>query len=145
MLRLPFSGAASRSAMLGVCVALFGVGCGSNVPVSGTVTMADGTKVTSGGVSFVPDKAKGNNLPTEPVGQIGSDGVYQLTTNGQPGAPPGAYKIVVSVTKPSDAKDQYSLPSSLINRKYSTAETSDLPIEVKDNAPAGTYDLKLDP
>jgi hypothetical protein len=145
MLRLPSSGAASRLAMLGLSAALFGVGCDSYVPVSGNVIMANGTAVTSGSLRYIPDKAKGNTLPTEPVGQIGSDGAYQLATDGKPGAPPGAYIIVVFVTKPSDPNDRYSLPLPLINRKYSTAETSGLPIEVKDKAPPGTYDLKLDP
>jgi hypothetical protein len=131
--------------MLGFSAVLFGVGCDSNVPVSGKVTLADGTAVTSGSLRYVPDKAKGNTLPAEPVGQIGSDGVYQLATDGKPGAPPGAYKIVVFVTKPSDPNDPYSLPLPLINRKYSTAETSGLSKEVQANAPPETYDLQLDP
>ena len=53
----------------------------------------------------------------------------------------GAYKVTVSASVPSDPKDEYSVPKSLINSKYSNPETSGLTAEVKEGA--GSYEFKV--
>jgi hypothetical protein len=113
-------------------------GLGRVFPVSGSVTEA-GKALTKGNVTFHPvDKA--GYLP---AGTIDEQGKYTLTTRGAVGAPAGKYKVVVSVQVPSNPKDPYSVPKSLIHAKYGKPETTDLVVEVKDNPTSGDYDLNL--
>jgi len=125
------------------CLVLTLIGCnGSNeVPVEGSVTV-EGSPAEKGGVTYHPDSSRGNTLGTEPAGVI-HNGKYALETQGKAGAPPGWYKVTVSIQVPSKPKDPYSLPRSLVNEKYTRPDRTDLSVEVKPGASAGAYDLKL--
>jgi hypothetical protein len=120
------------------------LGCGAApVPVSGKV-MLDKKPLTTGIVSFRPDRGKGNTNAVEPRGKIAEDGSYTLETNGKPGAPPGAYKVVVIAQGPPvKPKDLYSPNKQIINPKYLQEDKTDLSVTVvKDPAP-DAYDLKV--
>lgn len=127
-------------------LALGGVGCdagasiGKTVPVAGKVTVA-GQPLTTGSVAFKPDGSKGNNSKFEPASTIGSDGSYQLITNGKSGAPPGWYKVTVVAEEEVDSINP--IPKSKINAKYKDPQNTPLSIEVKEGAAPDAYDLKL--
>jgi hypothetical protein len=129
--------------IIGLAAVLTAVaGCG-RVSVSGKATVGD-KPLTTGSVTLVPDKDKGNTSTEEPVGLITETGTYEVYTNKQAGAPAGWYKVVVTAQEmPDNTKPMAT--KSLIDEKYTKAETTDLKIEVKSGAPAGTYDLKLSP
>ncbi len=91
-----------------------------------------------------PDASKGNTTKHEPRGVIEADGRYKVVTHPQEGAPPGWYKVTVSVTEPSDPKNPYSLPRYLIPEKFSKPDESGLILEVRSQAPLGDFDLDLD-
>ncbi len=73
-------------------------GCGgptsvATLPVNGKVTV-DGKPVTSGQVSFIAlDEKIGAGLCT---GTISAGGEYKISSDGQPGAPLGNYKVTVT-------------------------------------------------
>jgi hypothetical protein len=119
-------------------------GCGPTlVPVSGKVTL-DNKPLTTGTVTLKPDKEKGNAAKVEPIGKIADDGTYTIETNGQPGAPLGAYKVVIFAQgPPKDPKNPYSELTPLINKKYNQEATTDQNITVVTNPAADAYDLKL--
>jgi hypothetical protein len=124
------------------------VGCGDGpklAPVSGKVTLSNGKPVTSGWVTLKPDKSKGNTFGGEPMGQINEQGEYTIETNGKPGAPLGAYKVVVSSTGAVTEDNTKVKAKNLINPTYLNADITPLKFEVKADAAAGSYDLKLDP
>jgi hypothetical protein len=141
-----------RNALLCSVLAVSGLvslsGCGDGgpklAPVSGRVTV-NGKAVTSGSVTFKPDKTKGNNFGGEPVGQIGSDGQYTIETNGKPGAPLGAYKVLVSRSAPTTEDNTKVKAQPSQNMTYLHPDTTPLAVEVVENAAAGAYDLKLSP
>lgn len=132
---------------LALSAAVFISGCGGEklIPVSGKVTFADGKPLTSGSVMFKPDKAKGNTFSGEAIGEINSSGEYTLQSRGKPGAPAGAYKVIVTSTGPTTPDNTKVSTQSLVPQKYLTAETTPLEKTVADKAPAGTYDLQLLP
>lgn len=113
-------------------------GCSSGISVSGKVTVDD-KPLTTGGVTFVPDKEKGNTSTEEAHGQITEAGTYEMYTNNQKGVTPGFYKVLVvaqdkpDISKPTEVK-------SLIDSMYNKVETTPLKIEVK---PDGDFNLKL--
>jgi hypothetical protein len=119
-------------------------GCGDSiktVPIRGKVTVGD-EPVTSGNVSYVPlDTSKAAKEMS--VGPIDSNGEYTIHTGGKSGAPPGKYKVVVSpsMVPTPGAKTKPTVP---FNAKYSKGDTTPLEKEVKSDAPAGHYDLKLE-
>jgi len=115
-------------------------------PVKGTVTVG-GKPATSGFVTFKPDKAKGNTVGVEPVGEISSSGEYTLQTKGKPGAPLGAYKVVVAGggAVPMDNTKVGAQPTNQFNNTYASVETTPLEVTVVDKPAAGAYDLKLTP
>jgi hypothetical protein len=122
------------------------VGCGSDdsglLPVSGQV-FYDGQPLTTGTVSLHPTEATGH----VPTGVINAEGRYTLSTNYQPGAPPGQYRVVVHATEPIvpiPGKAHPGLPKSLIPARYNQSSTSPLDVEVKPDAPADAYDLRLE-
>jgi hypothetical protein len=132
-------------ALLACGWAVLPAGCGSKSgtpAVTGKVTVA-GKPLTTGSVSFRPDKAKGNTSPHEPGGDIDAQGNYKLYTAGKEGAPPGWYKVVVVATEPLDPKNPYAPPRSFLHSRYNSAETSGLAVQVVDNPAPGAYDLKL--
>ncbi len=113
------------------------------IPVSGKVTVG-GQPLAKGTVTFHPDESKGNKakLASPPVGDI-ENGEYKVGAGKEQGVPPGWYKVTVYATVPSDPKDEYSEPMSLISETYNSPETTTLSVEVKPNAPPGAYDLVL--
>lgn len=123
-------------------------GCGGSgletAPVSGVV-LFNNEPLTTGSVTFVPDASKGNTSTLEPVSSIGVDGAYSLSVQGNMGARPGWYKVIVRSTAPSNPSDPYSVPKSLLPEKYGAAETTDLAVEVVESPSSGAYDLKLAP
>jgi hypothetical protein len=131
---------------LGGLVLLSGCGDGSSklVPVSGKVTI-NGKPLTSGWVSLRPDKSKGNTFGGEPMGEVNAQGEYTIQTNGQPGAPLGAYKVVVSSTGATTEDNTKVKAQSLVNPTYLHPDITPLKIEVVETATAGAYDLKLSP
>jgi hypothetical protein len=123
-------------------------GCGQSgsaamLPVEGQVKFK-GKLLTKGTVVLYPDASKGNTSKHEPRAVIEADGRYKVVTHPQQGAPPGWYKVTVSVTEPSDPKNPYSLPRSLIPEKFSKPDESGLTLEVRSHAPPGAFDLDLD-
>ena len=129
---------------LAFCLVAIG-GCsggGSSNTVSGTVTL-DGTPLKSGAVNFYPDSSKGNKDGQIYVGAINEQGQYSLAGGGKEGAPAGWYKVTVNSSVPSNPKDPYSIPRSVVNFKYRDISVTDLGIEVKKGAAPGSYDLKV--
>ena len=114
-------------------------GCGDGKStVTGTVTM-DGTPLTGGNVSFMPEG--GGPMAS---GAISETGEFTLYTNANPGAAPGKYKVTVnppfeasggsagdgSTSQPSgNEKKVRSIP-----QKYQNSSTTDLKAEVKAGA-----------
>jgi hypothetical protein len=124
------------------------LGCGGGdtkmVPVSGKVTV-NGKALTSGSVTYKPDKKKGNTFGEEPMGEINAQGEYTLSVRGKPGAPPGAYKVIVSSTGATTEDNTKVSAKNTVNPTYLSADITPLEVEVvKDPAP-GRYDLKLTP
>jgi hypothetical protein len=122
-------------------------GCGSHnsglLPVSGHVYF-ENRPLTTGTVSLHPVNTTGH----VPTGAIDAEGRYTLSTNYQPGAPPGQYKAVVHATEPIEpvpGKAHPGLPKSLIPTRYNQGNTSPLEIEIRPDPPAGAYDLRLEP
>ncbi len=122
------------------------LGCGDPgpqlEPVSGTVTVG-GKPLAAGTVAFRP--AAGNPTQHHPVGAIGPEGRYELSTLGKPGAPPGKYKVLVFAdanTTPGKAAHPQP-PVWLIDKKYTSEPTTDLTAEVVPSPEPGRYDLKL--
>jgi hypothetical protein len=137
-------------------------GCNSDgvdaVQVSGRITVDDEPLRSKGGiVNFVPNKDKGNTTTLEPTGQVDEDGKYTVYyAKGKRGAPPGWYKVQVTVMPLGDrpppmpqpkgkvkGKAVQQPPPPLFNTKYTRADKSGLDIEVVRDAAPGAYDLKL--
>src|SRR5262249_43171846 len=122
-------------------------GCGRSgsevmFPVEGQVRFA-GKPLTRGTVVLCPDPSRGNASPHEPRGTIEADGRYKVFTHPRPGAPPGWYKVAVIVTEPSDPRNPYSLPRSLIPERFGKPDESRLTLEARSEPPPGAYDLEL--
>ena len=113
------------------------------VPVEGKVIF-DGSPLPKGSIRFQPDKEKGNTFGSEPIGEIGADGSYKLSTNGKPGAPIGWYKISVNGagSEIPDSGKPFANKSPLA-AKFIDPQKSGLSVEVVAAAPAGAYDLKV--
>ena len=136
---------ARRLFALGCVVLTLGCGDGDKFyPVSGKV-LVDGaplSNVGQGSVSFRGDAGKGNKTMHQPTGAINAAGEYELITVGKPGAPLGWYKVVVSAYA-NKVEEGPVTPRLLLDKKYYSAETSDLSIEVVANPSVGAYDLKV--
>jgi len=141
----------------GTCAALVAgvliaavIGCGGGdggpghlVPVQGRVMLGD-KPLTTGTVIFRPDASKGNPSQQEPRGQIDADGNYKLLTAQKEGAAPGWYKVgVIATRQPTDPKNPYALPQSLIPTIYNDPERSRLVKEVVEKPGPGAYDLRI--
>jgi len=125
---------------------------GHTVPVSGKVMM-DGAQLNTGAVSFHPDDSKGNKAAIFAAGTI-RDGIYTLqttsTTGSKPGVPPGWYKATVQTNVPMGGMETSTtgaipkIPKGApIAQKYTDATKTPLSVEVKEGAPAGSYDLQV--
>ena len=114
------------SRVVGVAtLALVVAGCGGLYPVSGTVTLEDGTPLTKGLVVF--ESADGNSMARGP---IQSDGSFKLGSN-QPGdgVRPGKYRALISGFDLTDVPDEMkNLP---FDAKYMRFQTSGLEFEVE--------------
>jgi hypothetical protein len=133
--------------MPAILAALLLAGCGGEkpepvVPVAGKV-MLEGQPLTQGVVSFRPDE--GNATWHHPISEIDASGKYRLYTGDRPGAPPGRYKVLVfaDANAPQGKAAHPQMPRWLANAKYTSPDTTDLRIDVREDAPAGAYDLKL--
>jgi hypothetical protein len=136
--------------LVGVGLALLPAGCGGKddkiqrVDVAGKVLLG-GSPMTMGNVVFHPDKGKGNTLEGTATGKIESDGTFKPIYKGKPGVPAGWYKITVTAMgMPEDLGPDKPPPKPVsIDSRYQSPERSGLSVEVKGDAPAGHYDLKL--
>jgi hypothetical protein len=123
-------------------------GCGSRgdglVEVQGEVSLG-GAPLTTGVISLRP--APGNETPHHPTGLIDSQGHFRIYTSGQPGAPPGQYRVVVFATEPlADSKQAHpGMPRSIIPKRYNDASSTPLAMDVVRGPIPGQYDLKLLP
>jgi hypothetical protein len=115
------------------------VGCGARpYPVRGTVTLEDGTPVTSGMVSF---ETKDVEKPITARGEIKPDGSYELGTyKPGDGALPGVYRVTVT---PLAQNPDLPVPKPAYDARYTSFDTSGLEFEVK--AAANEYPIKLAP
>ena len=137
-------------------IALAAAGCGSGsdlevYPVRGTIRFDDELLVEeSTTVLFQPDTERGNDAPFPAVGTVDGEGNYTLKTNGQNGACPGWYKVIVTAlastpehaTGPKDARSR-PVAKSLLPARYGLAKTTPLAIEVVPEPDEGAYDLNL--
>ena len=130
-------------------IAVVGVtGCESatpTFPVSGKVTVQK-KPLTTGVVMFFPDASKGNTSKEGPIGTIGPDGSYKLTTGGRDGAPLGWYKVTVSPQPlPTAETAAQKTPPKVqaVNSKYFMPTSSGILIEVTDPPKPGAYDIDL--
>jgi hypothetical protein len=130
------------------------IGCaksdlGQTYPVRGMVSF-EGQPLTAKSTTILlkPDVAGGNLSPIEPNGIVDESGQYKVITQGQGGAPPGRYKVIVTAyesppvhhKRPGEGRPT---PVTLLPAKYGLAETTPLAIEVVANPAPGAYDLKL--
>src|SRR5262249_16566873 len=133
---------------LAVVLAGFALGCGKGsgeeqfFPVTGKV-IYKGEPLKTGTVIFVADTVKGNKTQHEPRGPIDDQGHYEVSTAGRPGAPPGSYKVAIIPNKRIDPAKLYAIPESLLPKKYTSAKTSELALEVTEKSADGAYDLVL--
>jgi hypothetical protein len=153
------AGAGRLATLLGLCAFLALAGCGKGdlklVPVEGTVTVG-GKSLTTGVVTFWSEGEPEGSKKVAPIGNIGPDGSYKMTTNGKDGAPVGRYKVTVSTMMPpgSDVPDitggggkkppPMETSSVKIDSRYISLKTTPLKVEVSENPSSGAYDLKLE-
>ncbi len=109
--------------LVGLVVSIGGCGRKSNLPplaeVTGTVTL-DGEPLPGMYLQFVPNRSAGTVGPPA-VGQIGSDGRYELRTAGQMGALVGSHRVkIVGYYLPSNP----DIPFAWIPKQYSDYKTS---------------------
>jgi len=94
----------------------------------------------TGSITFHPDAARGNTSPDIAVGSI-TAGKYTAATGERVGVRPGWYKVTVVATVPSNPKDEYSQPVSVVGDVYGDPATTPLQAEVKPDG--GPYDFAL--
>jgi hypothetical protein len=135
---------------LALVLSIGAIGCGGKeplvlLPVSGTVKLG-GAPMPMGTVEFHPDAGKGNTFKGKATAAIKSDGKYTLVTDGQEGAPAGWYKVTVSghgMPDPSKMEAGKMPTPPVVQGRYAKADSTPFNIEVKEGAPAGSYDLSL--
>jgi hypothetical protein len=104
--------------------------------VQGNVTLG-GQPLVGGLVTFIPMNTEGER--PRPEGVIDAQGHYSLKTAGKEGAPAGEYRAIVTTSGQDKNQD------SRFDPLYSHWQKSPLVLRVAENAPPGTYDLKLTP
>lgn len=138
-----------RSIAWGLAAALVPlvVGCGPQgpklYPVSGKVTLKDGTPVKYGHVILHADASQGNSTNEVAQGTI-RNGEYTINTGMRPGAVAGAYKVSIEAADEVDEKNPY-FTKWFAHEKYVNPETSGLKMVVAEAAEPGRYDFQLDP
>lgn len=125
--------------------------------VRGTVTN-NGQPLTTGSVTFIPIQGKGGDTGQIAIGEIESDGTFELTTfNTGDGALVGQHKAIVVASLPAAnaptttgeggmmpmfaGPKAYVPPKPLVNPKYSKAETTPLMYTVE--AGGNTFEITL--
>jgi hypothetical protein len=106
------------------------------VPVRGTVTLADGSPLTAGLITFHPkDTTKGDAR-----GTIGRDGKFEMGTYGtKDGVMLGTFTVTVEAMM-YDRNGNFTPAPVSIPNKYTDTATSDLTVEVKEE---GDQDMKI--
>jgi hypothetical protein len=125
---------------------LFVIGCGGNstLPVSGKITLEDGTPLTKGFVFFAL-----NDSSTEyfAKGKINNDGTYTLAEHvigkesGKSGCVKGEFKVFIAGTSESKTENNKIIITHLIDQNYTQKDTTPLATKVPD----GNYDFKIPP
>jgi predicted small lipoprotein YifL len=122
-------------------------GCGESgpklEPVTGKVTLVDGTPVIFGHVILHPDLSRGNQSMEMSQGTI-REGVYTIMTGAREGAPAGKYKVSIEAAKEVDPNNPY-FTEWLADEKYVNPDKSGLLLDVVEEAAEGAYDFKLNP
>jgi hypothetical protein len=119
------------------------------VPVAGKVTLDDRPLVLAdGSVVFWPDPAKGHRGKEPATGAIYGAGNYALYTDGQKGAAPGWYKVLVfpfplSATDGAPKRAPEEIPDSPVPAPYMDVDTTPLSMEVTESAAEQAYRLRL--
>lgn len=120
-------------------------GCGGTpapelIPVVGKVTI-DGKPAKEGAVAF-RDVSTG---AIQPAGLITEDGSYKIYSGQQEGAPAGEYRVVVFVRKTprTPSGEIAGLPTVIVNKRFTDANSTPLKITVQEGSPAGAYDLAV--
>jgi hypothetical protein len=112
--------------LLGAVVLFAGCSSSGAVPVSGKVTLKDGTPVTAGTIEFATE-----DLKMSASGDIGEDGTYTLSFAGEgDGCPPGTYKVTVMDADPP-VSGVYDSPETTPLEVVVTADKSDYPLELE--------------
>src|SRR5688500_4201280 len=131
--------------MLLLSLALF-TGCGERLlPVKGKITL-NGTPLPPGHafIYFVPDTSKGSKDTRFSSFKLSPTGEFELSTQGKDGLPLGWYKVVIYATKTEPPSSPIGwTPDWIVPEKYTTAETSDLSVEVVAEPEPGRYDFDL--
>jgi len=128
-------------------------GIGKTHPVQGKI-FVDGEPALgcAGTVALYPDATKGNTTPFDVFATLNdeSDGSYAVYTKGpggsKAGAPPGWYKVTVSVFPVEgrlDPRNKRTLKQLKVNRNYWSAKLSKLEFEVVESPAPGAYDLRV--
>lgn len=111
-------------------------GPGHVVLVSGEVFVGD-EPLEEGTITFIPDPAKDNDCRWSPTGKI-VGGVYELSTAGVKGAPPGWYKVILAPFKLRPSR-----PVFLFDRRFGNPDRTPLSAEVIDSPDGKPYDFKV--
>lgn len=143
----PFKSFFTPASFLILTIVIVGCGTPNLPPVSGQLLLNDkviGTdKTKTATINFHPDASKGNMAKSIAVATVTESGKYTLSYNGKPGIPVGWYKVTVHYSEPLNPKDPYSPLKQLISEKYNSKDSSELSVEVKANASASNYELKV--
>jgi hypothetical protein len=151
--------ATERRLALGLCMSLMfpllNSGCGADpsMPKLGKVTgkvTYKGEPLKGGSVTFTPDAAKGGATGQNALGQIESDGSYELTTfNTGDGAILGQHVVTVQAYADTDAFKpkadgtySYKLPKPTIPLKYTKSDSTPLRLTVTEGVNKLDIELK---
>ncbi len=125
-----------------IAIACCGCSVDNHVPVSGRL-LIDGTPFKPEADTNVAINFYATGGSSYGVGTVSETGEYTVTCNGKPGLPPGEYIVTVTITKPTNPKDPYSEPVTLIPQHYSDKSQGKIKIQVQPNAAPGSYDLNV--
>ena len=130
--------------LLLLLVLLCAAGCGTNVPMGGTVTFSDdGSPLTAGTVFFTTDTF-------EARGMLQSNGTYTIGSVTQAdGLPPGKYQVYIRdaheyrTRNVAEGDTVADTVVPLIDQKYASPATSGLEVEVNSSSQR-TFNFTVD-